>query len=443
MRQRRETDSLGEYPVPADALYGIHTARALKNFPRAGGKCLADYPALVEALIAVKLACARCNLALGELPEQPGSALVEAAAAALAAPPYEAFPLAMLHGGGGTSANMNSNEVLANLAEELLGGARGQYQRVHPNDHANRNQSTNDVYPTACHLALLSVIGSFRQSASSLESALTGAIERLGSEPRLARTCLRDAVPVTLGDLFSGYRAGLARCRSRVEAATAELRAINLGGTLCGRAQDVPKPYFDRVIDELREVTGRAELCRSDNLFDAAQNLDDMVSVTASLDLYGRTLIKIAMDLRLLSSGPEGGFGEIELPAVQAGSSAMPGKINPVIPEYAVQQAMQACGYHSACVQALSHGELDLNIWESLVVSNAIGMVNALIGASTALAEAVFPGLEVRRQNIARHLRGSLEAVTQQARIEGYGVAAGHSKRRSPDDSRGQPPRRG
>jgi aspartate ammonia-lyase len=339
---RTECDLLGEIEVPRSALYGAQTQRAIINFPLHGERTIGHYVPLVEALLLIKLAAARANGAAGFLSGDKAAAIAKAAELTLEDPPIKQFPVHRLHGGGGTSANMNANEVLANVAEELLGGKRGEYRLIHPNDHVNLHQSTNDVYPTACHIAVLRQWRATRPALEGLIQAFRHKAGALEGQPRLARTCLQDAVEITFADLLGGYAEGLARGVRRVAEAVDRLHTVNLGGTIVGRRSDVPEAYLQAIIPCLREATGDPKCEMAADLFDAAQNPDDVVAVSATLDLLARGLVKVCQDLRLLNSGPEAGLGEVKLPAAQPGSSIMPGKINPVIPEFAIQLCFQA-----------------------------------------------------------------------------------------------------
>ena len=417
---RTESDLLGDVQVPADALFGAQTQRAIVNFPLKNERTIGSYPRLIEALLRVKQAAALTNARGGFLKPEISEAICKAADAVIAEKRFDAFPIHRLHGGGGTSANMNANEVLANLAEEALGGRRGEYKIVHPNDHVNLHQSTNDVYPTACHIAIFRQCAEFNYSMGAFLSSLTTNVAQLAGEVRIARTCLQDAVDSTFGDLFGGYVTLIARSVYRVNLAADRLHAVNLGGTAIGRASDAPQSYRDGVIAALRETTGDAAFALNPNLFDAAQNPDDMIAVSAELNLLARALIKICKDLRLLSSGPEAGLGEIRLPAVQPGSSMMPGKINPVIPEFAIQLCMQAIGCHTVCEMALDHGELDLNVWESAIVFNILDAMELLSAAMDALGEKCLRGLQPVSDRNARHADSIVPLLTRLMQQHGY-----------------------
>jgi aspartate ammonia-lyase len=417
---RRESDLLGAVSVPGDALWGAQTQRAVENFPLAGEATIGDCPDLIAALMAVKTAAARANARAGALESAVAEAIVAAAGAVRAGGLYTHFPVHRLHGGGGTSANMNANEVLANLAEESMGGCRGEYRRAHPNDHVNLNQSTNDVYPTACRVAVVTRWRASRGGVLALADAFAAQAADAGAAPRLARTCLQDAVAGEWGQLFGAYAAALRRAAARVDETVERLHEVNLGGGIVGHRGDVPPAYFAAVIEELRAATGDPAYRQAADLYDAAQNPDAAVAVSAALDLLARTVVKVAKDLRLLGSGPEGGLGELELPAVQPGSSAMPGKVNPVIPEFAVQLALSACGKHAACQAAIDHGELDLNVWESLVTFSLLDAMALLAAACATLAERCVSSLRVNRGRSAANADTLIPALARLAQAHGY-----------------------
>jgi aspartate ammonia-lyase len=417
---RTEKDLLGEIKVHGEALYGAQTQRAVENFPLHGQKTIGDFPDLIQGLIRVKQAATRANAEAGELDESIGDAVLAACDTVLDQEMWDQFPVHTLHGGGGTSANMNANEVLANVAEESLGGRRGEYLRVHPNDHVNLNQSTNDVYPTACHVAVILRWKTLNKSTTHLARCLTEKGEALCDHLRLARTCLQDAVPIGFDEWLSGYVSLITRCEQRIGHAVADLHHVNLGGTIVGRRGDVPATYYNRVISSLCDVTGDPDYVRADNLFDAAQNPDDLVNVSQQLDLLASGIVKLCKDLRLLCSGPEAGIGEVLLPVVQPGSSAMPGKVNPVIPEFAIQLCLKARGLHSGCRMALEHGELDLNVWESGIIFGILESMDLLQCASDSLSERCVKGLQVLEERNLQNVGTIIPEITRLSKQFGY-----------------------
>lgn len=417
---RVESDLLGTIQVPEHALYGAQTARAVENFPVERQRTIGSFYSLIQALLLIKKAAARTNREIGSLDPELADAIEKAADHLLENPRPEQFPIHTLHGGGGTSANMNANEVLANLGEELLGGQRGRRERLDPNDHVNLHQSTNDVYPTACHMAILFQWPGLRKALDMLRDALASSAEKFRPRVRLARTCLQDAVDITFGDYFGGMAVQIGRLAAQIEEAVNRLHSVALGGTICGRREDVPDAYLDRVCTLLADVTGDPLYKAAEDLFDAAQNPDEMVAVSAKLDLLARSLIKIAKDFRLLSSGPEGGLGELRLPAVQPGSSIMPFKINPVIPEFMVQIGFRVMGNHTMASAGLDHGELDLNVWES---STAFPILESMELLETGIREFIarcVSGMEPNAGVNDRNARTIIPELTRLARQHGY-----------------------
>lgn len=415
-----EKDLLGAIAVPADALYGANTQRALESFPPQNLRTIGAFPELIDALLLIKWAAAEVNHRIGDLDEKKAQAVVQSARTLLTAKSAKSFPLCHLHGGGGTAMNMNVNEVLANHAEESLGGKRGQYKLIHPNDHVNMHQSTNDVYPTACHMAVISKASELISALSELAGSLDEFERGAGAHRRLARTCLQDAVEVTYADLFGSYAAFMRRSQRRFTRTVTALHTVNLGGTIVGRAADAPEAYRSAIIPALRNVTGDDAYRSAENLFDAAQNPDDLAAVSSALELLARGVIKIARDLRLLSSGPEAGLGEIQLPAVEAGSSIMPGKINPVIPESVIQCCFQVIGRHSVCAMGLEHGELDLNIWESIMVFSVLESIDLLARACELLKNKCIEGITINSERNNHHVNTIIPLLTRLMHTHGY-----------------------
>ena len=438
MITRTESDLLGPVEVPAEALYGAQTQRARHNFPVGHQRTLGTFPHLIRALVLIKKAAARTNLEIGRLDEPRAQAISRAADRLLVNLPASEFPVHYLHGGGGTSANMNVNEVLANLAEELLGGRRGEYRRLHPNDHVNLNQSTNDVYPTACHMAVISEWVNLRAALRALAGALAQAQQDNADQIWLARTCFQDAVDIRLGDYLGGIASQVSRLMERLEEAVDRLHAVNLGGTICGRAEDAPAAYRERVVPNLAAVAGDARYHAAPDLFDAAQNPDDLLAVSAALDILARSLVKIAGDFRVLSSGPEAGLGELILPAVQPGSSVMPGKVNPVMPEFVMQIAFRVMGNHAMCSAGLDHGELDLNVWESSMTFAILESMELLESGLAAFTEKCVSGLQPNPFVNAHHARTLIPRLARLARQYGYQRVTEVCKQAS-SDPRGLP----
>jgi aspartate ammonia-lyase len=376
---RVEHDTLGSVTLPADALYGIHTARAVENL-RFTTRPLGSCPPYVQALGSVKRAAARANREAGVLTARIADAIDAATAPLLAAELLEQFPADLLGGGGSIGVHMNVNEVVANLASERLGGRRGDYVPVHPFRHVNASQSTADVCHTALRLAVLNQWKGLRRVLVASVATLRQQADTLADVPTLSRTCLQDALPSSLGVLFSGYAVLLQRRTGELERAVHALRAVSLGGTVIGTGDGAPLRYRERVLPILGEIAGWALIARQP-LPDALQNSDDIGAVSAQLALLAQALIKIAQDLRLLASGPQGGFGEISVPHVQAGSSFFSGKQNPVVPETVLQCAFQVLGCDRAVQAACEHAELYLNVFDGLAAVNVLDAIDMLAAA--------------------------------------------------------------
>ena len=424
MKTRVEYDLLGAVQVPAVALYGAQTQRALENFPlqlttsSSPARTIGSFPSLVRALLLIKKSAACTNQDLGYLAAEKAQAIEQAADQLLADSLASAFPIHYLHGGGGTSANMNANEVLANLGEELLGGQRGTYRLLHPNDHVNLHQSTNDVYPTACHMAVIEAWPGLKSELAALAGAFDD--PNRPPAPHLARTCFQDAVDMRFSDYTSGIAAQLRRLTAQLDEAIERLYVVNLGGTICGRAQDVPADYLKLIVPTLARVTGDPGYVQAENLFDGAQNPDALVAVSAALERLARSLIKIAKDLRVLASGPEAGFNELLLPAVQPGSSIMPGKVNPVMPEFVVQVCFRVIGNHAMCAAGLDHGELDLNVWESSMTFAILESFELLQCALRAFEEKCVRGMLVQCETGQAHSDTIIPRLTRLTHQYGY-----------------------
>ncbi len=417
---RVERDTLGERAIPADALYGIHTARALDNFALAGTPCS---PRLIRGVALVKCACARTNAELGYLDPALADAILRAGRELAAGRWIESVCVDALQGGAGTSLNMNVNEVLANRAEELLGGKRGEYARVHPLHHVNLHQSTNDVVPTALKIAALEGLNALEKAVSALQVALQAKENAFAAILKVGRTQLQDAVPVSLGAAFGAWAEAIARDRWRISKCDERLRVVNLGATAVGTGISAPRDYIFRVVETLREET-RLPLARADQLLDATQNADVYVEVSGIVKAHAVNLWKITSDLRLLASGPRAGIGEIRLPAVQVGSSVMPGKVNPVICEAAGQAALQAIANDQAVTLAAQSGQLELNAFVPLIAHALLGSLALLERADTLLSERCIDGIEADRERCRALLEGAQVDVTALVPLIGYEAAA-------------------
>jgi aspartate ammonia-lyase len=402
MESRTEHDLLGELAVPAAALYGIHTARALANF-RLSGRAVSA--ALIRALAQVKKACALANRELGFLPAEKCDAICRACDEIAAGQHADQFPLDALQGGAGTSTNMNLNEVIANRALELMGAARGDYAKLHPIEDVNRHQSTNDVYPTALKVAAIFGLRELSATLATLQGAFQRKEKEFAGIVKLGRTEMQDAVPMTLGAEFSAFAEAFARDRWRTFKAEERLRVVNLGGTAIGTGLTAPRSYIFLVIEKLRDVTGLG-LTRAENLVDATANADCFAEVAGILNACATNFIKIARDLRLLHM-----LGEIKLPAVQAGSSIMPGKVNPVIVEAALQAGMQARAAGALVAEAAAAGTLQINEGLPLLAASLLDQIALLKNAAEMFAPHV-DGIIADPETCRRCLDGSPALIT-------------------------------
>jgi aspartate ammonia-lyase len=375
---RIERDPLGELQVPADAYYGVQTARAVENFPISGLRAPGD---LIVATILIKKAAARANAALGRLDATVADAIRAAADEILAGALRDQFVVDVYQAGAGTSHNMNANEVLANRAAEILGEPKGRYARVHPNDHVNMGQSTNDVYPAATRLALLLGAAPLTAAAEALGSSLALKAEAFAGVLKTGRTHLQDAVPITLGQEFSGYAACVLRGAGDVAAAATQLHELNLGATAVGTGLNAGDEYRRLVVGNLARYTNLA-LQPAANLFRVTQSMGDVLAYSSAMRRLAVEVSKVASDLRLLSMGPRAGLSEIALPAVQPGSSIMPGKVNPSVPEMVNQVCFQVMGCDATVAIACESGQLELNVMMPVIAWNALH-------ASTILREAL------------------------------------------------------
>lgn len=417
---RTEKDMLGELEISDSAYYGIHTARALSNFAVTG---VPIHPALVHALVVVKKAAALTNRSLGALEVTVADAIIRACDDILSGALADQFPVDCLQGGAGTSANMNVNEVIANRAIEKLGGRKGDYSLVHPLDHVNLFQSTNDVFPTAVRIAAIRLLKPVTECFAELQTALQEKEEEFSSFVKVGRTQLQDAVPVTLGQEFGAWAQAVSRDRWRLYKVEERLRQVNLGGTAVGTGLNAPRAYIFNVIEQLRGLTGMG-LARAEYMMDPTQNCDVFVEVSGLLKVSAVTLTKIANDLRLLSSGPRAGLGEISLPAVQAGSSIMPGKVNPVIPEMVNQVAFQVIADDAAITQAAQAGQLELNPFLPLIAKNLFDMLDMLSRVLPLFTERCIRGITADEERCREHLDGSYTLVTVLTGVIGYDEAS-------------------
>lgn len=418
---RLEKDSLGSIEVPSAAYYGIHTQRALINFPITGEQ---TNPELIQAFLEIKQAAAVANHLAGDLSTEVADAIIAATNQLLAENFDPAkFPLDPIQGGAGTSTNMNVNEVVANVAIEILGGQKGDYDLVNPNDHVNMSQSTNDAYPSAGKLALVHLLEPLQSELTALIDALGDKADEFADVFKMGRTQLQDAVPTTLGNTFHAFLKPLRRDAHRIEIAAEGLYPLNLGGSAIGSGINVSATYHENIIGELAKLTN-LPLKQAHDLFDATQNLDAFVVFSGSLKTLAVNLSKMANDLRLLSSGPRSGLNEINLPARQAGSSIMPGKVNPVIPEVVNQVAFEVIGNDATVTAAVEAGQLELNAFEPVIFYRLIASIKHLTHAMQTLRENAIVGITYNAEQLERDIDLSSSYATAMAPIIGYNDAA-------------------
>ncbi|MGL3805562.1 aspartate ammonia-lyase [Paeniglutamicibacter sp. R2-26] len=419
---RLERDSLGEREVPADAYWGISTLRAIENFP-VSGRPVGSLRSLVSAFGALKCAAARANAALGLL-DPPRAAAIELAALEVRDGALdEHFPVDRIQGGAGTSTNMNVNEVIANRALEILGFAKGDYRELDPIDHVNRSQSTNDTYPTAVKISLLSALEDYRTEHRLLADSFAARGTRFAGIVKVGRTQLQDAVPMTLGQEFAAFAETLREDLQRLAELVPHLLEINLGATAIGTGITAHPEYRALAVRELGRLTG-LELVSAKDLIEATSDTGVFMLLSGVLKRSAIKLSKICNDLRLLSSGPQAGFNEIILPAVQAGSSIMPGKVNPVIPEVVNQVAFRVVGADATVTMAAEAGQLQLNAFEPVMADCLLESMQWLTAACHTLRTRCVDGIEANEPVLARRMEESVSVVTGMAPLIGYAAAA-------------------
>jgi aspartate ammonia-lyase len=420
MATRFEKDTMGTVEVPADAYYGAQTQRALTNFPISG---LKPHRALVTATLRIKKCAAEANMATGRLDAERGNAIVQAANEALAGQFDNQFVVDPFQAGAGTSHHMNVNEVLANRANEILGGEVGNYSRVNPNDHVNMAQSTNDVFPTAMRLASLELAGLLNAELEGLADALKRKAQEFDGILKSGRTHLQDAVPIRLGQEFGAYAAAIDNNRAGIERALPALRELGLGGTAVGTGLNAEEAYIDLVVEGLVRETGQS-LTRSANLIERMQNMDPMVALSSSLKGTAINLIRISNDLRLLSSGPRTGLSEINLPAMQPGSSIMPGKVNPVMPEVTTMVCFQVMGADLTVALAAQAGQLELNVMMPVIAFNTLFSLEILKNCVHQYTVHCVAGISANEERCRNYLDQSVGLATVLAPRIGYAAAA-------------------
>lgn len=417
-RPRSEADYLGTVDLPGDALYGVHTLRGVENlsFSR---RPIGSEREFVRGFAYCKWAAALANRDLGVLDQAQSEAIVQACRELAEGQHDPHLIVDFMEGSGGTSSNMNVNEVLANRAQQLLGGQPGVYDRVHPNDHVNRSQSTNDVYPAAMKIAAHALLAPMIDEVRALAASFRHKADDFKDILHLGRTCLQDAQPMTLGQLFGGYAALTERLATELSRSRDDLRALPLGGTAIGTGFGAPKGYKSRVYAHLTAITA-IDFLPAGDAFDAMQNLDTFTRVSAELRTCATSLGKIASDLILLSSGPNGGLGELELPAVQAGSSIMPGKINPVLPMAMVQIGFAVTGNDVCVAQANQAGQLEINHFEPVVADRLYDSIRLLRNGIRLFREKCIDGIRANIETNERHLLQSTAIATALIPTLGY-----------------------
>jgi aspartate ammonia-lyase len=419
---RIERDSLGDMSLPGDASYGVHTARAAANFPMTGMQ-LRHFPELVQSLAMTKKACALANMQLGVLENRIGNAILRGCDRVISGENHEGFIVDMLQGGAGTSTNMNANEVIANLALRELQKPAGDYATIHPNDHVNLSQSTNDVYPTAVRLTMVRSCQALIAEQEKLKAALLAKAEEFHDVIKVGRTQLMDAVPMRLGHEFRAFAVTIGEDIDRLREVANLLREINLGGTAIGTGINTPEGYAEAAVKHLSDISGERLILAGD-LIEATSDMGAFVTFSGVLKRIAVKLSKICNDLRLLNSGPRAGLGEIRLPAVQAGSSIMPGKVNPVIPEVINQIAFQVIGNDLTVTLASEGGQLQLNAFEPVIVLNILQSMRMLTRGMAVLREKCIVGIEADRERCKELLDNSLVAVTAINPYVGYATAS-------------------
>lgn len=419
---RIETDSLGKIELPSSVYYGVHTARAASNFPITG-MLLQDYPELIQSLGMVKKASALTNIELGELDQRVGQAILRACDRVIAGEADDQFIVDMLQGGAGTSTNMNANEVIANIALRELQKPAGQYDVVNPNDHVNLSQSTNDVYPTAARLTMVRACPALIAELLALKAAFLQKGVEFHHVIKVGRTQLMDAVPMRLGHEFRAFGVTIGEDAERLFEVANLLREVNLGGTAIGTGLNTPDGYAKTVIAHLSSLSGEKMIGAGD-LIEATSDMGAFVTFSGVLKRVAVKLSKICNDLRLLNSGPRAGFGEIRLPSVQAGSSIMPGKVNPVMPEVINQIAYQVIGNDLTVTMAAEAGQLQLNAMEPVIVLNILQSMRMLTRGMKVLREKCIVGIEADAERCKSLLEHSLVAVTAINPFVGYSTAS-------------------
>ncbi len=420
MEFRVEKDSIGTKDVPENVYYGVQSLRAAENFHITG---LNMHPEIINSLAYIKKAAAITNCEAGLLDKRRTQAIVQACDEILEGKFREDFIVDPIQGGAGTSLNMNANEVIANRAIEILGGKKGDYSVVNPNDHVNCGQSTNDVIPTAGKMTSLRLLKKLKKQLLRLHSALEQKADEFDGVIKMGRTQLQDAVPIRLGQEFKAYSVAILRDLNRMDKAMDEMRTLNMGGTAVGTGLNADESYLRRIVPNLSEISGM-DLVQAYDLIDATQNLDSFVAVSGAVKACAVTLSKIANDLRLMSSGPRAGFGEINLPAKQNGSSIMPGKVNPVIPEVVNQVAFNAIGNDMTITMAAEAGQLELNAFEPIIFYCLFQSIDTIAYAVNTFVDNCVIGITANETRCRYFVENSVGIITAICPYVGYQKAA-------------------
>ncbi|MEF2805125.1 MAG: aspartate ammonia-lyase [Massilistercora timonensis] len=422
---RTEKDSIGEKKVPEDVYYGVQSLRAAENFHITG---LNMHPEIINSLAYIKKAAAITNCEIGILDKDRATAIVQACDEIIEGKFHKDFIVDPIQGGAGTSLNMNANEVIANRAIEILGGKKGDYSVVNPNDHVNCGQSTNDVIPTAGKMTSLRLLRVLKEELLRLHKAFAQKAEEFDHVIKIGRTQMQDAVPIRLGQEFHAYSVAVLRDINRMDKAMDEMRFLNMGGTAIGTGINADKVYLNRIVPNLVEVSGM-DFVQAFDLIDATQNLDPFVAVSGAIKACAVTLSKIANDLRLMSSGPRAGFGEINLPPKQNGSSIMPGKVNPVIPEVVNQVAFNVIGNDITITMAAEAGQLELNAFEPIIFYCMFQSIDTLAYAVRTFVDNCVSGITANEERCEELAENSIGLITALSPHVGYQKAADIAKK--------------
>ena len=423
---RVEKDSIGTKDVPEGVYYGVQSLRAAENFHITG---LSMHPEIINSLAYIKKAAAITNCEVGIIDKKIANAIVKACDEILEGKFHKDFIVDPIQGGAGTSLNMNANEVIANRAIELLGGQKGDYSIVNPNDHVNCSQSTNDVIPTAGKMTSLRLLKNLKKELRRLYEALSKKADEFDHVIKMGRTQMQDAVPIRLGQEFKAYSVAVMRDINRMDKAMDEMRTLNMGGTAVGTGINADEAYLKRIVPNLVEISGM-DFVQAFDLIDATQNLDPFVAVSGAIKACAVTLSKIANDFRLMSSGPRAGFGEINLPAKQNGSSIMPGKVNPVIPEVVNQVAFNVIGNDVTITMAAKAGQLELNAFEPIVFYCMFQSIDTMAYAVQTFVDNCVSGITANETRCRYLVENSVGVITAICPHVGYQKAAGHQDRR-------------